>query len=153
MERGCCRVSRECIFHVYKFPECGGYHGPLEEARTWAECVSERGLTGSYASNHSPHTLPPQSLYLAHLAPYLASTQSQLETKLQSIQIENEQLAKGVERQRDEVERLVSGLEAVIADLEGANSAMSDIVEGSEIRKEAMELDGESGVRARGSRL
>ena len=114
---------------------------------------TELRLTGSYPSIHSPHTLPPQSLYLAHLAPYLASTQSQLETKLQSVQVENEQLAKGVERQRDEVERLVSGLEAVIADLEGANSAMSDAIEGSEIRKEAMELDGESGVRARGSRL
>lgn len=114
--------------------------------------VSELRLTGSYPSNHSPHTLPPHSLYLAHLAPYLASTQSQLEIKLRSVQVENEQLAKGVERQRDEVERLVSGLEAVIADLEGANIAMSD-VEGSEIRKEAMELDGESGVKARGSRL
>lgn len=97
--------------------------------------------------------LPPQSLYLAHLAPYLASTQSQLETELQAVQAENEHLAKGVERQRDEVERLVSGLEAVVADLEGANGAMSEVVEGSEMRKEAMEIDGEVGGRARGSRL
>ena len=97
--------------------------------------------------------LPPQSLYLAHLAPYLASTQSQLETELQAVQAENEQLAKGVERQRDDVERLVSGLEAVIADLEGANGALNDIVEGGEVRKEAMEIDGEVGGRARGSRL
>ena len=97
--------------------------------------------------------LPPQSLYLAHLAPYLASTQAQLETELQAIQVENEQLAKGVERQRDEVERLVSGLEAVVADLEGANGTMSDVVESSEIRKETMEVDGEIGARRRGSRL
>ena len=102
---------------------------------------------------YSPHMLPPQSLYLAHLAPYLASTQSQLEAELQAVQVENEQLAKGVETQKDEVERLVSGLEAVIADLEGANGAMSNVAEGSEIRKEAMELDGESATRARGSRL
>ena len=101
----------------------------------------------------SPHMLPPQSLYLAHLAPYLASTQSQLETELQAVQVENEQLAKGVERQKDEVERLVSGLEAVIADLEGANGAMSDVAVGSEMRKEVMELDGEGASRARGSRL
>ena len=97
--------------------------------------------------------LPPQSLYLAHLAPYLASTQSQLETELRAVQAENEELVKGVERQRDDVERLVSGLEAVIADLEGANGALSDIVEGGEVRKEAMEIDGEVGGRARGSRL
>ena len=101
----------------------------------------------------SPHMLPPQSLYLAHLAPYLASTQSQLEAELQAVQIENEQLAKGLETQKDEVERLVSGLEAVIADLEGANGAMSNVAEGSEMRKEAMEVDGESATRARGSRL
>ncbi len=97
--------------------------------------------------------LPPQSLYLAHLAPYLASTQSQLEAELQAVQAENEQLAKGVERQRDEVERLVGGLETVVADLEGANGAMDDVVESSEIKKEALEMDGEIGGRVRGSRL
>ena len=69
------------------------------------------------------------------------------------MQAENEQLAKGVERQRDEVERLVSGVEAVIADLEGANGAMGEVVEGFEMRKEAMEIDGEVWGRARGSRL
>ena len=57
-----------------------------------------------------------------------------------------------MERQRDEVERLVNGLEAVIADLEGANGAMSD-VEGSELRKEAMEMDGEVASKARIRRL
>lgn len=97
--------------------------------------------------------LPPQSLYLAHLAPYLATTQSQLETELRAVQVENEQLAKGVERQRDEVERLVSGLEALIADLEGANGAMSAVTEDGEMRKEAIDMDGETGGRARGSRL
>ena len=141
-------------FPCSQFPEGGGHHDSSREGESLRRMrFTELMLTGSHPSIHSPHTLPPQSLYLAHLAPYLASTQSQLETKLQSVQVENEQLAKGVERQRDEVERLVSGLEAVIADLEGANSAMSDAVEGSEIRKEAVELDGESGVRARGSRL
>ena len=58
-----------------------------------------------------------------------------------------------MDRQRDEVERLVGGLEAVIADLEGANGAMSDVVVNGEIRKEAMEIDDEIGTRARGSRL
>lgn len=69
------------------------------------------------------------------------------------MQAENEQLAKRVERQRDEVERLVSGLETVIADLEGANGVMGEVVEGGEIRRETMEVENEVGVRARGSRL
>ncbi len=133
---------------VFVFVFLGGSHVGLLDGtsvRVWAD--------GQVWLNSSPHTLPPQSLYLAHLAPYLASTQSQLETELQAVQVENEQLAKGVERQRDEVERLVSGLEGVIADLEGANGAMSEIVEGSGIRKEAMEIDGEIGTKTRGSRL
>lgn len=140
----CCRMSREYILVYFRYLG-GEYCTFLEDARLGADW--QRWL------DCSPHTLPPQSLYLAHLAPYLASTQSQLETELQAVQVENEQVAKGVERQRDEVERLVSGLEAVIADLDGANGAMGDVVEGSEMRKEAMEMDGEIGVRARGSRL
>ena len=100
-----------------------------------------------------PHTLPPRSLYLAHLAPYLASTQSQLEGELQTLQAKNVQLAKGVDAQSDEVERLVSGLEALIADLEGANAVMSEVVEGGGVKKEAMEVENEVGERSRGSRL
>ena len=64
------------------------------------------------------------------------------------------QLAKGIEGQRDEVEKLVSGLEAVIADIEGANAVMGEVVEGEEVRKEALEVEGEIGAgRTRGSRL
>jgi len=80
-------------------------------------------------------------------------TQTQLETELEAVQAENAQLAKGVESQRDEVERLVSGLEAVLADMEGANVVMEDIVDGGEIRQEAMEVEIEIGGRPRGSRL
>lgn len=105
------------------------------------------------ALGYRPHTLPPQSLYLAHLAPYLTSTQAQLEAELQTVQAENEQLAKGLEGQGDDVERLISGLEAVIADLEGANEVMGAVVEGGEIKREVMEVEGELGGRARGSRL
>lgn len=77
----------------------------------------------------------------------------QLESELQTVQTENEQLAKGVEGQRDEVERLVSGLEALIADLEGANEVMGGLVEGEEMKKEAMEVESDIGGRSRGSRL
>jgi len=62
-------------------------------------------------------------------------------------------LAKGIERQRDEVERLVSGVEAVIADLEGANAVMGGVVEGGEIKREAMEVESGIGGRMRESRL
>lgn len=62
-------------------------------------------------------------------------------------------MAQGVEAQRDEVERLVSGLEAMIADLEGANVVMGEVINGGEMRQEAMEVETEIGGRSRESRL
>ena len=81
------------------------------------------------------------------------STQAQLEAELQAVQAENEQFAKGIEGQREEVEKLVSGLEIVITDLEGANSVMEGVVVGGEIKREALEVESELGSRVRGSRL
>ena len=103
--------------------------------------------------DYRPHTLPPQSLFLAHLAPYLTSTQAQLEAELHTVQAENEQLARSLEGQRDEVEKIVSGLEAVIADLEGANGVMEGVIQEGEVKREAMEVERELGSRARVSRL
>ena len=48
----------------------------------------------------------------------------------------------------------MSGLEAVIADLEGANGVMEGVVEDGQVRRETMEVEGEVGGRGvRGSRL
>ena len=48
----------------------------------------------------------------------------------------------------------MSELEAVIADLEGASGVMEGVVEGGEVRRETMEVEGEVGGRGgRGSRL
>lgn len=47
----------------------------------------------------------------------------------------------------------MSGLEAVIADLEAANAVMGEVVEGGELRQEAMEIETDVGGRARESRL
>lgn len=51
------------------------------------------------------------------------------------------------------MERLVSGLEAVVADLESANVVMGDVVRDGDIKRETMAVDGELGGRTRGSRL
>ena len=113
-------------------------------------CILPISLTNHTPSSR-PHLLPPQSLYLAHLAPYLTSTQTQLQNELQALQTENETLAKGIEGQRVEVGRLVGGLEAVIRDLEEANGVMEGVEVG---RGETLEVEGEvGGRRGRGSRL
>lgn len=52
------------------------------------------------------------------------------------------------------MERLVGGLEGVIRDLEEANRVMEGVVQGGEVGREALEVEGEvRGGRGRGSRL
>ncbi|MCJ1382531.1 hypothetical protein MMC17_005644 [Xylographa soralifera] len=75
-----------------------------------------------------PHLLPPLDLYNAHLSPQLVPIQADLEERLRSTRTRNEELVMLIQKQREEVERMVGGLEAVVRDLEGANEAMGDVV-------------------------
>lgn len=65
------------------------------------------------------------------------------------MQAENEVLARGVEGQREVVEGLVRGLEAVVRDLEGANRAMGEVVDGGGMRMETGEMEEELRVGGR----
>ena len=94
------------------------------------------------------HMLPPEQLYLAHLSPYLQETQRELDGKIRGVEVENEELMEGIKRQREEVERLVGGLEGVIGDLEGANEVMDGVLGDGEVRREVVEVEME--VRAVG---
>ncbi len=91
-----------------------------------------------------PHTLPPLPLYIAHLAPFLQQTQSQLNARLQTTQSQNAQLASKISGQRAEIEQLVSGLEEVVADLEGAVESLRPVIgdgSGGEIGRETLEAE------------
>ena len=54
-----------------------------------------------------------------------------------------------IQGQREEVEKLVAGLESVVRDLEGANGVMSEVVEGEQMVSEVRELENE--IRGSGS--
>ena len=54
----------------------------------------------------------------------------------------------GIQGQKDEVEKLMAGLEGVIADLEGANVVMGKVVEDDWMGREIREMEEE--VRAAG---
>ena len=58
-----------------------------------------------------------------------------------------------IRAQGQEVERLVGGLESVIADLEGANDAMGGVVEGGEMNREVMEIEDELKGMGRDAKL
>src|SRR5690349_6214939 len=67
-----------------------------------------------------PHTLPPSSLLVAHLSPCLHEQHTLLTTSLNVTQQRNEALASEIVEQKDEIEKLVSGLEEIVRDLERA---------------------------------
>lgn len=104
--------------------------------------------------NDRYHTLPPERLYLAHLAPYLREMEDGMEAELKRLEAENEEMVEGIHGQGEEVERLVAGLEAVIADLENANGVMgARVEEGGGIGNEALEVDQELRVVTKEARL
>ncbi|KAL8674230.1 MAG: hypothetical protein Q9168_001354 [Polycauliona sp. 1 TL-2023] len=100
-----------------------------------------------------PHTLPPERLFLAHLAPYLTQTQTELEGELKRLQSENDELVDGIQSQQEDAERLVGGLEAFIADLERANEIMGTEVDGNGVKKETAGVEQELRAAGREAKL
>lgn len=92
---------------------------------------------------YRPHTLSADELYQAHLAPQLAQAQGELDSKLDTVQKENIQLAEKITRQRREIQQLLSGLEAVVGDVQGAVGAVRDFDADKQLRKDAEEMDDE----------
>jgi kinetochore protein NNF1 len=84
----------------------------------WIEVAS---LTG-----HRLHTLSAEELYAAHLTPYLSHAAEELNTRIQKSQQENTVTFEKINTQRAEIERLLSGLELSIKDIEGAVNVMQN---------------------------
>ena len=74
----------------------------------------------------SPHTLRPEPLVNAHLAPLHRSQQSQLNAKLQTTQSQNANLVEVLRRQRAEIEELLQAAERVVGDLESAGTKFGE---------------------------
>ncbi|RLL99076.1 hypothetical protein CFD26_107167 [Aspergillus turcosus] len=98
---------------------------------------------GQGESRVAPHTLTPDELYRAHLTPYLQEAQSSLDARIRATESENAELAQHIQGQRAEIERLLSGLEAIVADVEGAAAAASHFSKENDLRQEAFKMDEE----------
>ena len=101
------------------------------------------------------HELAPQSLFFAHLAPYLQETQTKLDARLGDMQIENAALVRTLQSQEEEMEMILSRLETAVADLQTTNHELQDNLANGEVRKEAKELNAEvaGGRNGKESRL
>lgn len=78
----------------------------------------------------------------------MASARIELDDKLQKAQTRNKELAEGIRVQKEEVENIVAGLEAVIGDLERANAVLGEWTEAGGVRNDVMEMDDEVKVVA-----
>lgn len=74
---------------------------------------------------YSPHTLPANALYLAHLAPSLRDQQAVLNTRLQNAHSENARLLDSILQQRRDIEHLVASFETVVTDVDAANAELA----------------------------
>ncbi|OJD34369.1 mind kinetochore complex component nnf1 [Diplodia corticola] len=89
-----------------------------------------------------PHTLPAQTLALAHLQPFLSSQADTLGSQLSTTQKANTQLLSEIQAQRAELAALMGGLEHVVKDLEGSVSMLSQD-EVQSLTQEVLEIDNE----------
>lgn len=95
---------------------------------------------GSNQKPTPPHMLPADAVLAAHLAPHLASQQSQMNAKLQNTQASNVALWDEIQRQRAEVDELLGALERALADVDGA-AALLDDVPAEELARESMAVE------------
>lgn len=94
-----------------------------------------------------PHTLGAEDLYKAHLTPYLQEAQSALNNKLAATQAQNTELAQTIQAQRLEIEKLLSHVESVVTDVEGAATAATQFSKDNDLRQNAVQMDEEVNSR------
>jgi kinetochore protein NNF1 len=72
----------------------------------------------------APHTLDPESLLAAHLAPFLNAQHDSIMAQLAEVQAANQDLFEQIQAQRAEMLHLLEGLANVVGDVEGSAGLM-----------------------------
>lgn len=89
----------------------------------------------------APHTLPPDVILAAHLAPHLAAHQSQLNARIQTLQSRNAALWDEIHGQRAEINSLMESLDDAINDVDGATELLVPIIEPLSKETKDIEID------------
>ncbi|KAK8200940.1 hypothetical protein M8818_006259 [Zalaria obscura] len=120
-----CREQFEMILRERNvIPALNDLDRLVDEARKRRAKAMEEANGGAVQAPVPPHTLPASSLYLSHLNPSLQEHESALTARLEGVQAENKDLLAHLLKQRKEIESLISGLENVVADLDGSLTAV-----------------------------
>ncbi|KAJ5105102.1 hypothetical protein NUU61_002449 [Penicillium alfredii] len=128
-------AERKAVKHLNELDRLVG------EAKARKDHEGENGDEGQRKT--APHTLGAEDLYKAHLTPYLQEAQSTLNDRLQVTHAQNAELAQTVQAQRLEIEKLLSHVESVVADLEGAATAATQFSKEHHLRQDAVQMDKE----------
>lgn len=91
----------------------------------------------------SPHTLPPSTILAAHLAPYLAQQQADLDTRIQATEAQNVVLTDTIGAQHEEIHRLLGQLQGLVGDLNGAADALDGVVRPDDFPREIERMNDE----------
>ncbi|KAK1056739.1 hypothetical protein LTR12_006058 [Friedmanniomyces endolithicus] len=103
-----------------------GLDGLVEEARGRRE-RSKRGRRETAVDGGAavpPHTLPPRTLYLSHLAPTLRRYHAETQAESEVVRAENVEILARIQRQREDIAARVAGLERVVADVDACVAAL-----------------------------
>lgn len=146
----------EVVARLNELESLVGDAGLRRKAALGAQTASRRkgkgragpGDEGEDAGNNGkkppppPHLLPADAVLAAHLAPHLASQQSQLNARLQNMQAANTGLWDGIAAQRAEIDGLLGVLESALRDVDGAAELM-DGVPAEELARESRVVEAE----------
>ncbi|KAI5465534.1 Nnf1-domain-containing protein [Mariannaea sp. PMI_226] len=110
----------------------------------------EASQSGDPSQPIPPHLLPPDTILSAHLHPALTAHQSQLNARLQTTQSQNALLYDQVRQQREEIAALLDRLDAVVADVKGANDVLRPVVDdlATETRESLTAIEAAGGATA-----
>ncbi|RKK77619.1 hypothetical protein BFJ69_g6167 [Fusarium oxysporum] len=125
----------------------------LNDLESLISDASRRRAESTTEEPAPPHLLPPSAILAAHLTPALIAHQSQLNARLQTTQSQNALLYDEVRRQREEIRTLLDALEAVVADVQGANDALRPVMDdvAAETRQGIAAVDAANGGGEQGA--
>lgn len=86
------------------------------------------------------HTLTAQQLSDARMHGFLVKSKTELEVKLSATQHDNRAIMENIRVQREEIQRLVAGIEGLVGDINGAVDALEGL-NGEEMRRAIWDTD------------
>ena len=135
LEEGCTKEFDDILRERGVVKGLNEWDAAVEKARR----RKDRALEGD-EKPRGMHELDGDELYRAWLSPSLVETQKTLQARLEESQQNNQQVVKEITKQREEIERLVAGLETMVGDMESSVKAMQE-ADVQSMRKDVWEME------------